>query len=429
MLRRKVSRELLVLTLGFASSIGAQPAEALERPMGGSSRGELHGELRGELGGELRGELALEWRQFIHSGAYTGQERQSQPTIRVEGEWYKSWNKGQDALVIAPMLRGHSADRERRYGDIRELKWVHRWGPYQLTLGVAQTFWGVAESQHLVDVINQWDLRGREDGEEKLGQPMVHLNAATDIGNWNLYLLPGFREREFGEDNGRFRPGLPVDEAQAEYESRRENRKTDLALRWSHYVGDWDIGLSWFSGTQRTPRLLANNEATQLIPHYDVMQQLSLDVQATLGPWLWKHESLYRRVRHQTQQAVVTGFEYTAIGAMSALTGKHKSRGDLGLLLEYHWHSDGDAETILYQNDLFVGARLALNDPDNSTLLLGVLYDLDTHTRLLSLEASRRLSAHWSAAVDLRWLDSAENDQWQLFEQDDYVQIGISYFF
>ena len=52
-------------------------------------------------------------------------------------------------------------------------------------------FWGVTESQHLVDVVNQTDLVENPDGEEKLGQLMVNLTVARSWGTLNLFVAPG----------------------------------------------------------------------------------------------------------------------------------------------------------------------------------------------------------------------------------------------
>ncbi|MGB0798852.1 MAG: hypothetical protein ACPGRD_06000, partial [Planktomarina sp.] len=45
---------------------------------------------------------------------------------------------------------------------------------------------------------------------------------------------------------------LPVVD-DAMYESKRKQNHTDFALRWSHYIGVFDFGLSHFSGTDRQP--------------------------------------------------------------------------------------------------------------------------------------------------------------------------------
>ena len=44
-----------------------------------------------------------------------------------------------------------------------------------MRLGLRKVYWGVTESQHLVDVINQTEGVENLDGEDKLGQPMLNL--------------------------------------------------------------------------------------------------------------------------------------------------------------------------------------------------------------------------------------------------------------
>ena len=49
----------------------------------------------------------------------------------------------------------------------------------------------------------------------------------------------------------------------------QEEKHIDFAIRWSHTIGPWDIGLSHFYGTSRDPRLLPQVDASgrvELIP-------------------------------------------------------------------------------------------------------------------------------------------------------------------
>ena len=97
--------------------------------------------------------------------------------------------------------------------------------------GIGKVFWGVTESQHLVDVINQTDLVENMDGEEKLGQPMINFALVRDWGTVDFFLLPGSRERTFPEAEGRLRTTPRVDVEQAVYESSRGKRHIDEAIR------------------------------------------------------------------------------------------------------------------------------------------------------------------------------------------------------
>jgi hypothetical protein len=65
---------------------------------------------------------------------------------------------------------------------------------------------------------------------------------------------------------------------------------------------------------------------------------------------------------------------------------------DLGLIGEYVYddRDDGWLPTI-YENDVMTGLRLAVNDMDDSKILLGVIRDIHSDSTIFAVEASRRL--------------------------------------
>jgi len=113
----------------------------------------------------------------------------------IEAEFYHEWNDGRDSLVFVPFFRWSEHDDQRTHFDIRELNWVTVADLWELRVGIRKEFWGVTESQHLVDIINQTDRVENSDTEDKLGQPMINL-ALIDPqgGTLDLFLLTGFRE-------------------------------------------------------------------------------------------------------------------------------------------------------------------------------------------------------------------------------------------
>lgn len=56
----------------------------------------------------------------------------------------------------------------------------------------------------------------------------------------------------------------------------------------------------------------------------------------------------------------------------------------------------------LYENDLFAGARIALNDTQETSLLASVVVDLEDQSTVLSVEAERRFGDHWKLEADTR---------------------------
>ncbi|MCW8945948.1 MAG: hypothetical protein OQK80_00670, partial [Sedimenticola sp.] len=323
-------------------------------------------------------------------------------------------------------LRWDQHDQERTHGDIRQLTWSHIADGWELHSGISKVFWGVTEFQHLVDTINQSDGVEDIDGEDKLGQPMIHLSIAREWGILDLYALPGFRERTFPGVDGRLRTGLVVATEQASYESGAGDKHVDFAARWSRTLGDFDLGLHYFRGTNRDPLLQAglNSLGTPvLIPHYEQINQIGMDLQATLDDWLWKLETRWRDSRNDTFWALQGGFEYT-------LYGIAESNADLGLLVEYGWDERGKRSTSLAQNDLFFGSRIALNDVDSTELLAGIGYDLDYHSYSLQIEASTRIGEGWKASMDLRLFTGKNvNDPLSALRKDDHLQLTLERYF
>lgn len=375
---------------------------------------------------EVSGNVAIEQRYFFEEALSSPQLNHSQTSFSVEPEFYWQWNNGSDSLLFMPFYRVDSDDSQRTHGDIREFAYIHASDNWELRVGIRKEFWGVTEFQHLVDVINQTDGVEDFDGEDKLGQQMVNLSLVNDWGIVDVFLLPGFRERTYVSNKGRLRGPLVVDEDNVSYESSAGQQHLDVALRWSHSVGDFDLGASWFHGTNREAYLTPTTQNT-LQQYYSQMDQLGVDVQATLGDWLWKFEGIYRSTSEEDFWASQAGFEYSFIGVF-------ESNIDLGLLMEHSWDSRGevelDAQGSLMQNDLFVGARLAFNDMQSSELLMGFGSDLDHNAFSFIIEANRRFGDNFIASVDVRLLQSNDqNDLLYTLSNDDHAQLSLAWYF
>jgi hypothetical protein len=252
------------------------------------------------------------------------------------------------------------------------------------------------------------------------------LSTQQDWGALSLFVLPGFRERTFPGKEGRLRLPLVTD-GDADYQSDAGRRHVDFAVRYAHYLGAWDFGAHYFKGTGREPRLVLDSGFTRLIPTYDLINQLGADVQYTHEGWLWKFEGLWRAQHGDHFAAATAGFEYT-------LYQIRDSDADLGLLMEYSLDDRSDdpaqAPPTLFDDDLFVGARLTLNDVQSTELLAGFVVDRDDRSTQLSIEAERRLDNHWSLELESLWfLNSDNSDFVAAFRDDSYVTLRLSRYF
>ena len=378
-------------------------------------------ELFFEATGKITGEVTV----FADQGQFANQDYRSNVSVAIEPEFYWQWNDQQDSLTFKPFFRKDQRDSQRTHMDIRELSWVHIGSDWELRSGLRREFWGVAEFQNLVDVINQKDAVEGLDKEHKLGQPMLNLSLVKDWGILDFYIMPGFREQTSPGDSGRLRSGLIVDDNATTYESSREDKQIDLALRWAHSYDVFDIGTHWYKGTDRSPqyRPFNRNAKTVLSAHYQQIEQVGIDLQATIDSWLYKGEVIYQENPLENYWATQLGVEYTFYGIQ-------ESAADLGVLLEYGTDQRGRTATAFMQNDIGIGARLALNDTQSTSLLAGMIHDLDFHSNSFSVEADRRIGDSWKISVEARAFDSGDSkDPGASFNRDDFIKVSLATYF
>lgn len=374
---------------------------------------------------EIAGSASSELRFFPGSPQFANQDdRKLEPSVAVEPEFRLYWDR--ERVTFIPFFRYDPADHEgRTHGDIREFSLYVERDDWDVTAGLGKVFWGVAESRHLVDIINQTDLVENTDEEDKLGQPMVNVNLLRDWGTLGVFVLPGFRERTFPGDEARLRGPLHIDTDHPIYESSAEDHHVDAALRYKHVFGDVDLGLSYFHGTSREPELVpsvSGDGRVVLRPRYEIIDQFGLDLQATTDAWLWKLESIHRSGQGDPFAAAVGGFEYTLFGVA-------ESAADLGLLAEYHYDGrDGDAPATIFDNDIFLGTRLALNDEDATAFLAGVIVDQKNGETLALIEAERRLNERWFAEVEARFFLNPDRGI-SAVQDDSHILLRISRYF
>jgi len=377
---------------------------------------------------EFSGQVALETRLFFESAAYA-QQHADNSSLSIQPEIYHESKDGSSNITFVPFFRLDEGDKQRTHADIRELSWVKLQDELEWRIGVRKVFWGVTESQHLVDIINQTDNIESIDQEEKLGQPMINLSYTTDIGSFDFFVLPYFRERTFASIQGRLRSQPYVDSSKVFYESNDKEKHIDYAFRWAHSVEEWDLGFSYFSGTSRAPRFVVgtdSNGITVLNPYYDIINQLGLDIQATYESWLWKLETIHRSgvgSNNDSYWAFTGGLEYTFYSLIGEAT-------DLGLVIEYSRDDRGVDATSPMQKDIMLGLRFNLNDEQSTDMLIGMISDIDSDAITYSIEANRRLTDNIKLSLEAKiFSDIPSSDVLFPYLKDDYFQVELFYYF
>ena len=383
---------------------------------------------------EFTGDIGLEGRWYPDQGLHPIQRSHASGFV-LRPELYFEDQAGR-SLTIRPFFRYDAADSRRSHADLHEAyaMLIGQWGAseWELRLGIDRVFWGVTESQHLVDIVNQVDLVEHPNEKARLGQLMAHVTWAGGWGAFELFGITGHRGRTFSGRYGRLRLPLLVDKQAATYESGAEEWHVDVAARYSGTFGLLDFGVSYFDGTSREPFLLPTfrNDGTPILaPHYRQIRQFGLDAQFTTGSAQYKLEAIRRAGafnafgREEAYTAFVVGGEYTFYSLF-------ETTADLGLLSEWNYDMRRKRATSRFQNDLFFGSRLAFNDELGTEFIGGVLTDLDHDSHFVSLELSRRLRDNWSLHFEtVVLMNIGKADLIYALRRDSFIGLDLVYGF
>jgi len=377
---------------------------------------------------ELTGSAGAESRLFAEKGALPGQLDTFQGSLELEmdARWYLG--DGRWDIVAVPYARLDAHDSRRTHFDMREAYVRYNGDGWSARAGMAKVFWGVAESVHLVDIINQSDSIEDLDNEDKLGQPMLELSTQQDWGQITGYVMPFFRKRTFPGEEGRLRLPFLVDNDLARFDQGADDDAgVDFALRYSHYFGDWDVGLSFFRGANREARFVFDAGAGAFAPYYDDITQFGVDLQYTKDAWLWKFEGIVRDTAFETYAAAVGGVEYSFYGVTEA-------GADLGVLVEFQYDGRTDDPAInpisVADQDVMIGARYTMNDAADTSVLAGVVTDLGDASMSAILEATKRFGDYWVGEIEGRFfMNVDEGNALYGFKDDSHLMLRLTRYF
>ncbi|OUU76047.1 MAG: hypothetical protein CBC29_01735 [Methylococcaceae bacterium TMED69] len=371
---------------------------------------------------DLKGYFEFEYRYFPKKDRKRIASQTNQ-SVAMSFDLFLDFKKPDLSLLIAPFARIDQRDVSRNILDLSEFYLSFTKPKWELKIGSKKLFWGVLESNHLVDIVNQTNNAESFDLEEKLGQPMVNLTFINEWGSIDLFLLTLNRKRRFVSQEGRPNTGFENILQNGTFEAKSGD--FDYIVRYENSGDMFDIGAYYFDGLARSPEVMTEfiSQTPSLTTLYPIVKQLAIDLQITKSSTLLKLESLYRESQREDYSAIGLGFEHTLYGVID-------SKIDLGLLFEYHWNNREENLSSQFSNDLFFGLRVLTNEISDGQLLFGILNNLNDGGVVPFLEGSIRLPKNWRLYLEGRLFShiDSENPLSDLTD-DSYLQLALTKYF
>jgi len=360
-----------------------------------------------------------DFRYYPQSPLYKGQKHTYfsavfKPQFRVKSA------DGKHQLNFMGFARIDQHDNKRTHADIRDLYWHFNSKKWEINAGIKTVTWGKTESNHLVDIINQYDLAEGRNPEHKLGQPLIQAAYTSEWGTLELYMTTISRELHFPGEKGRLRPGFHIDYSNTEFELKNGKYIPDVALRFTKSIKSFDIAVSHFYGTGRLPFFIKCN-LDAFLPRYEEINQTGAELQWLKGPFALKAEAIHQFSNRRNTQAATIGMEYNTF---------YKAGPELKWLLEYTYDKRNREQISGINNDIFFGINLNLNDKQGANFMLSSTVDLKYGTTILHSQAETRFGESCKLHfVYNHILNSATEDFYHLIRKDSFMEIVFFYFF
>ncbi|AYF43302.1 hypothetical protein BALOs_0287 [Halobacteriovorax sp. BALOs_7] len=398
-----------------------------------------------------RGEISLNYRYYTqkkYTDVLLGNEKQ--PTdlkfVKLSLEERDDWKGWEYNLSL--VARADEKYQENSYVDFNELNIGRSLGNWQFSAGYHMFMWSRLEAYHVVDVLNSRINDGNIERFEKLGEKSIVASHYTSIGTMKFIYMPYFTEGFYPDPLMRIFDGLePVRQnvvsGNEVKSSDEEDQYNQFAVYYAHQFGDLDLTVFAMDHIDRTRPIFGARPSTPTTLEAFYVDVLDIGAAATFfwGEQTFKFEYLYSDFNADDSVAILdyTGgtrevFDYQLASIGHEYTHNYANNWSSSFYTEYQYvlgvGKEKRSQAQIFQNDLFIGHRFALNDAYSNEFTLGLYIDLERNGEALYyLSYERRLNNAWKAKVNFRGVtigDDAESDRRGLYILDGDDELGVT---
>ncbi len=344
-------------------------------------------------------------------------------------------------LYAQEAYRDFSTDKEdtkRTFARLDELFLRLDFEDDALQIGKSIKYWGSLELRNIVDAFNPNELRDDMFKTNKLGVWNASYTYYTQSGELSIiakvaepdqrmagypyvyYFFPSsvdYNDNLLTSDK-KHRPSI--------YVSYNGTTDTEYALDYAFIYENGYDSQRYFSSIINQPASYVQN--AYLVNKF--MTYNTLVVNATL----FKLEALYAFVEDDVS---VGDYSHIALGVEHTLED-FDNGASLGLLSEYYKYSTYESDKYndlqlfeTMQDDIFIGARYTFNDADDSSIVGGIIHDLEYNEEVYYLEYESRFSESFKVELDYYYIEPSKDTQtaYAFLGRHQRIALNIAYHF
>lgn len=327
-------------------------------------------------------------------------------------------------------------DTQRTFARVDELYLKYAFDNDSIQVGKSIEFWGSLELRNIVDGFNPNEFRDDMFKTNKLGVWNASYSHYTDDGEFSLQVKlaePNQKMAGYPYVYYVFPQAVQYDDSL--HTSKSENRPsiylsyagttdTEYALDYAFIYENGYDSQRYFS--QSIPQTYFQNA-------YTVDKFMTYNT-LVVGATLIKLEALYAVVDGSEP---ISDYSHIALGVEYSLED-FEGGTTLGLLSEYYKYStyeDGKYTDIelfeTMQDDIFFGLRYTLNNAEDSSLVGGVIHDLEYDEQVYYVEFSSRIFDSFTMDLDYYYIEPSKKAQtaYAFLGRHQRIGLNIAYYF
>jgi hypothetical protein len=338
-------------------------------------------------------------------------------------------------------------------------------GEYVL-LGGYKTFnWSTTEFFHPVDVINSKNFDSDLDNQEKKGELTLEFEISFFDGVINVFYFPKFEEPNYPGPNSRIGGGYQIERAvtiNGEDTTSSQYLTPQYGARVTQTVADADLSLHYLNHIDRNFPIIGTNDyinsgagyiatTSEVVPFYYKVQQVGGTYQQVLSDWILKFEYVNRSF----DVSDVEVLSIKSILAGSAKLQRPADHSEVAIGIDYLFHifkkcelnvfaeaasilntdEEARAELSLFQRDVMVGARLAINDVMGREFSFNLVKDLERKNEtIINFSYNQRVTDNIKLNSGIRYISAPQKislykEGLEAFDEDGYAYFHLTRFF